>query len=443
MKGMTWSLVLLLGLAQFTRAQEPPGPAVEGGGVTGGAEYLPGLTEGLTRSLAVRYGRARHWALRGFVLLALGERWHPLGAELVLEGLRSKERRLRVYALECLDRTNADALRRVASAELIDELVAHQIKESDPTYRTRVQRVLTRLFPGAEARKPDEWRSVWRARKDSYVRPPWIPPPPPKGDGRTSAMAGVERAFDLHEAGLDLVICLDTTGSMQPTIDATRASIDDLVLLLSAIAPKFRIGLVEYKDYVDLPAGAQVLEPLTARPARVEKRLRRLVAAGGGDYPEAVAAGLSVALGEDVGWERSTNKLLLVIGDAPPKETRRALDLARNAHERPFGVDPSDLSVGRGRTRSIVRPFVIATVGVGSGAVPRPTEKAFMRLAQAGGGAYAKLLTRPSAVNGEPLPASEAIARHVLTLAFGAQWQGQVEAFVEVYMQYHHSGFLK
>ena len=71
------------------------------------------------------------------------------------------------------------------------------------------------------------------------------------------------------------------------------------------------------------------------------------------------------------------------------------------------------------------------------------TERAFMRIAQAGGGAYARLLTQPLEGRGESVPASEALARHVLTLAFGSQWANQVEAFVGVYMEYHRNGFLK
>ena len=82
-------------------------------------------------------------------------------------------------------------------------------------------------------------------------------------------------------------------------------------------------------------------------------------------------------------------------------------------------------------------------VACGSREVQRSTEKAFMRLAQAGGGAYAQLLTQPGGEESTPEPPSEAIARHVLTLAFGARWQSQVEAFVGVYMTYHRNGFLR
>lgn len=419
--------------------------AAQGDEPTAGAEpaapHEAGLTEGQTRSLAVRYERARHWALRGFVLLALGERWHPAGVELVLEALRSKERALRLYGVACLRRTDPAALRTIATAELVEELVEEQVRDRHAGYAAEVDEVLRRLFPEAEVDAPAGWSRVWRAAEDGWALEPWIPPPPPSGDGRTSAMRGVDRALDLQEAGLDLCLCIDTTGSMQPTIDAVRDSIDDLVVLLQGIAPDLRLGLVEYKDPVDFSRAARVLEELTTSPDRVKKKLSRIEASGGGDFPEAVAAGLREAYGKEVEWKRHTNKLVVVFGDAPPKDTDAALALAREALARPFGLEPTDLAAaGRGRTRSVVRPFVTSAVGVGAEQVVRSTEKAFMRLAQAGGGAYATLLTEPP--EGAQAP-SEAIARHVLTLAFGAQWRGQVQAFVGVYMGAHRSGYLR
>ena len=386
------------------------------------------------------YERSRHWALRGFVLLALGERWHPLGAEIVLDALRSSDRALRVYGLECLLRTDPAALRTVVTAELAAELAKEQVREKHEDYSGRVEQLLGRLFPGEEAEGQAAWARVWRGVAGDWQLEPWVPPPPPKGDGRTSAMGSVERALDLHEGGLDLCICIDATGSMQPTIDAVRDSIDDLVLLLAGIAPDFRLGLVEYRDHVDYSAGARVLEELTSSPVKVKKKLSRLVASGGGDFPEAVVAGLTASYGSKVKWRRSANKLVVLFGDAPPHAADEAVELARSALERPFGLEPTELTTRSRRTRSVVRPFVTSAVAVGGEGVHHGTERAFMRLAQAGGGAYTSLLTEPAPGKEDP---SEAIARHVLTLAFGVRWREQVELFIGIYTRSHRNGFLR
>ena len=51
-------------------------------------------------------------------------------------------------------------------------------------------------------------------------------------------------------------------------------------------------------------------------PKQVREHLKGLYAAGGGDGPEAVTAGLAEAL--DMEWRPTASKMVVLIADAPP-----------------------------------------------------------------------------------------------------------------------------
>ena len=86
-----------------------------------------------------------------------------------------------------------------------------------------------------------------------------------------------------------------------------------------------------------------------------------------------------------------------------------------------------------------MRPFVTSAIAVGAQAIHLQTEMAFREIAAAGGGAYASLLIT---MGGESdSEASARIVHHVMTLAFGVQFAAQIEAFVDVYLEYHRAGF--
>lgn len=112
---------------------------------------------------------------------------------------------------------------------------------------------------------------------------------------------------------LDLVVCLDTTGSMRPHLQLIR---DRLVPALAEALGRtpLRAALVLFRDYME--------EYLTkALPFRTDLDLlqRDLLAVrvgGGGDEPEAVLEALhTAAISYD--WS-APQRVILLIGDAPP-----------------------------------------------------------------------------------------------------------------------------
>jgi Mg-chelatase subunit ChlD len=264
-----------------------------------------------------------------------------------------------------------------------------------------------------------------------------------RGKGGTVAQTLVERAFDLNAAGLEVAICIDSTGSMQVAIDHARDAVEDLVSLLKGIAPKFRLGLVHYKDVTDFSAGAEIRVPLTPNVTAVHDSLADLRAGGGGDTPEAVEKGLEQALLPAMGWQKTTNKLVVIVGDAPPhpENIPIAVDLARNAHERPFQRKNAPTT---GKEKSNVRPFVISALALNSGPVA-----AFREITDAGGGMCVSLApqgARRGQAEERAAAASKgtkAFVKQVLVLSFGSQWREPMDEFVEIYFAYRDAGVFR
>ena len=421
-------LVLAALIAGSSGAQSKPEPDVVG------QPLDQARTEGIVRA----FGGAEHWALQAIVLLSLGSDFHPSGSAIVLQALQSKEPRLRPYAIELLKCMRPDALRKVATPELVDELIEKDLREKNALLVERTLEVLAHLFPDCAAKDRATWTQWWSTARKTYAIEAWTPPPPPKSNDKeqTVATSFVERAFDLRDAGLDVAIVIDSTGSMQMTIDAARDAIDDVVALLSGVAPKLRLGLVHYKDLDDLGGGAQLLVPMTKDQKEVRDRLAKLQAGGGGDLPERVEKGIEVALEKDMNWNKEANRLILVIGDAPPHPESIAplVALVKKAHDDPFprGKGPTTGTV----KPSIYRPFIVSTI-----ATAKAARDSFAQIAEAGGGTSVSLDASGSKKSGgDDGNAVRTIIERIMLLSFGAQYSTQLEDFVHTYFEYHDAG---
>jgi hypothetical protein len=118
---------------------------------------------------------------------------------------------------------------------------------------------------------------------------------------------------------LDMVLCLDTTGSMSNDIDAIRKT---LIPMLETMIPgfkDFRIGMLLYKDYYEEYLTRAV--PFTRDFAVFQQNLNAIQVRGGRDIPEAVHEALyDAAVKFPWGAE---SKLVILIGDAPPHLRQR------------------------------------------------------------------------------------------------------------------------
>ena len=113
---------------------------------------------------------------------------------------------------------------------------------------------------------------------------------------------------------LDLVICLDTTGSMRDDIDEVRKKLIPMLQELIGSFPSFRIGMVLYKDYFEEYLTRII--PFTTDFNAFQRTLNSIRFYGGRDIPEAVHEALYDGAAK-FPWENEA-KIMLLIGDAPP-----------------------------------------------------------------------------------------------------------------------------
>lgn len=116
---------------------------------------------------------------------------------------------------------------------------------------------------------------------------------------------------------MDLVLAVDTTGSMGGVINDVKANIGQLLAALRAGGGNPRVGIVAYRDVDD----AYVVSPLPLTElngpggASIDSFVASLQAFGGGDWPEKIDAALQAAAA--MNWRKGVPCTIVVIGDAP------------------------------------------------------------------------------------------------------------------------------
>jgi hypothetical protein len=126
---------------------------------------------------------------------------------------------------------------------------------------------------------------------------------------------------------VDIVFCIDVTGSMAPVIETVKeGAISFHKRLESAMAGKnksisqLRLRVVAFRDFADNPSDAIEASDFWHIPeqtADFEGFVRRLRAGGGGDEPESGLEALALAIGSD--WERGLDRrrhIIAVFTDA-------------------------------------------------------------------------------------------------------------------------------
>src|SRR5919202_2877314 len=118
---------------------------------------------------------------------------------------------------------------------------------------------------------------------------------------------------------VEVVFCLDTTGSMGGLIDGAKRKVWSICNQIAGgkPTPDLRVGLVAYRDRGD--DYVTKVYDLTDDLDAVHANLMKFVASGGGDEPESVNQALYDAV-HKVKWskDRKTLRILFLVGDAPP-----------------------------------------------------------------------------------------------------------------------------
>lgn len=185
---------------------------------------------------------------------------------------------------------------------------------------------------GLATTSADQWARVV-ARKDGVETVVKVK----LGAGPARIKLPLERSnADAQVLALDLVLVVDTTGSMTDELQWLVAELRSVVAQALADHPNVdaRLGIVAYRDLNDEYVTRRF--ELSKRHAEFEAFLASETASGGGDYPEAVDLALTEAASFAWRHDQQAAKVILLVGDAPPhgdhmRETFAATSLLRAA----------------------------------------------------------------------------------------------------------------
>ena len=225
---------------------------------------------------------------------------------------------------------------------------------------------------------------------------------------------------ELRRKGLDIVLVIDGTKSMDFVMDDVKARMTQLAVRVRQLVPVARVGVVVFGGKGD-PLDIQ---PLTLSTAKLQTFLGSIHAKGGGEWQENTYGAVQTAITK-MDWKPYARKVIVLIGDSPPEQddfapllatlhdfrhnngTLSAVDVQQEEHERferafwikVHGEEPTPKEIGP------LPPFA------------RQAQAAYKVLAATGGGSI-RSLSHDADVN-----------HQVMILVFGDKWQEEVSRF--------------
>ena len=152
---------------------------------------------------------------------------------------------------------------------------------------------------------------------------------------KTPAPEAPDPVPELRIPPLDIVICLDVTGSMSDQIQGLKQEIDDLARVLDHLAPSVGIGVVAYGDRLfdrviekHAIVRTDAMGSLRRFVQALEPKVSTLFGNPNPDFPEALDRGLAEAAA--MNWRpESERRYIIVVGDAAAYPEERASAIAR------------------------------------------------------------------------------------------------------------------
>lgn len=220
----------------------------------------------------------------------------------------------------------------------------------------------------------------------------------------------------LRNAGLDVVFVIDATGSMSWAIDEVKSRIHDIVQTVRTLVPVARFGLVAFRDRKD-PEFVVRSQPLTYSTAKLRRFLDPLEAVGGGDQYEDISVGVAVGI-EESGWRAGARRILIIVGDAPPRPGKLGSLIRRIEDFAAIGGTVSTLDIGPQANPGLIEAQVGRKVNRALYRMAPLYE--FQLMADAGGGDAATL------------DGDVKITKRLITLIMGEQFANEMRALLEV-----------
>lgn len=333
------------------------------------------------------------------VLKRISEKLQP-GAEIVLVGypLLSTDRKYKlvncykyergapselsiVPSLKCTDRFEYDAGTEVrklgnaatkAQSELVNEWnknesikvtyidsieTAFSGHEPDPSVDSKNSKRWVNEFFETEGRLQEDGntKGKYSGDKNNWYHPNVI--------GHQKIAAEIQRQVGVPSStkpvgstsgDIDVVFAIDATGSMSYAIDSVKDDVRAIANDIQAKSNSYRFGLVTYKDhpvtggdYGDYPSKLEL--GFTTDISAFESALSDIQVSGGGDDAESVYSGIMEGLKLD--WRPGVKKVVLAIGDAPPKDPEPITGYtAQSVAKVAFDIDPVEVyAIDNGR----------------------------------------------------------------------------------------------
>ena len=192
------------------------------------------------------------------------------------------------------------------------------------------------------------------------------------GEEREIALAGRITDVDFGQAPsgqkaaqLDLMLMVDTTGSMGDELEYLKKELANVVESVYRLNPdlSIRVSVNFYRDEGDeyVVKYYDFRDDVQAAVALIEEQYSE----GGGDYPEAVHTALDNAIfGHD--WREDAVKLCYLVFDAPPHKDGSYVDVDEQTRRRVENIDATLQNAVNGAVEAGIRIIPVAASGADS-----------------------------------------------------------------------------
>jgi hypothetical protein len=227
----------------------------------------------------------------------------------------------------------------------------------------------------------------------------------------------------LRKVGLDVVLVIDASDSMQFVIDSVKGRLIKLITSLRAMVPTSRIGIVAYRDRGDEFVTKWV--DLSFSTGKLQDFLATLQSGGGGDWPEAVYEALETAE-NDLNWRKKSKRIIILVPGSPPhpETLNNVLHMAQSFQAQGGVLSVVDLAekMHEDFERALWRNSA-GLMNVEFKPTPLPAfyqdfRNTMASIAQAGGGDFI------------PLAEDKTLTRQIIVMTFGSRWQTEMAKYL-------------
>jgi hypothetical protein len=137
------------------------------------------------------------------------------------------------------------------------------------------------------------------------------------------------KSWKIGSSSIDIVFCIDTTGSMYDDIDAVQAASVSIISEIAEKIPDFRVAVVDYRDFPTDPYGSDIDYPyndvigFTNENDAAVNAIMSLGLGDGKDHKESVYSALVHCIDANSlgGWRANpVKRAIILMGDAPPHD---------------------------------------------------------------------------------------------------------------------------